>query len=73
MMKLYFKNEKTGKRYEILKLDKTKVVTNDGKPAPGGVVVLKGELAEFEEPYDKERFERVGYVLEKETVDAVKS
>jgi hypothetical protein len=31
------------------------------------VVTLKGEHAEFTQPYDKEQFKRLGYVLE--TVD----
>jgi hypothetical protein len=28
------------------------------------VVTLKGEHAEFTQPYDKEQFKRLGYVLE---------
>jgi hypothetical protein len=31
------------------------------------MVTLKGEHAEFTQPYDKEHFKRLGYVLE--TVD----
>lgn len=54
-MKLYLKNVKTGKKYEIVSLDKDK-----------NVVTLKGPNAEFTEPYDKERFKRLGYTLEKE-------
>lgn len=53
-MKLYFRNTKTGKRYEIVRLDKE-----------AGEVVLKGEYAEFTEKYDKERFKRMGYELVK--------
>lgn len=59
-MKLYFRNVKTGKRYAVVRIDKT-----------ANTVTLKGEMAEFTEPYDKERFKRMGYVLEKETEDAV--
>lgn len=55
MIKLYFKNEKTGKKYEVVKLDKEK-----------SEVTLKGEYAEFVEPYDKERFMKLGYTLVKE-------
>lgn len=53
-MKLYLKNEQTGKRYEIVKLDKA-----------AGKVTLRGETAEFVEEYSKERMQRLGYVLEK--------
>lgn len=53
-MKLYFRNEKTGKRYLIVKMDKAK-----------GEVVLRGEYSEFTEKYDKDRFKKLGYVLEK--------
>jgi len=59
-MKLYFRNAKTGKRYEVVKLDKAV-----------GKVTLKGEMATFEEVYDKDRFKRMGYVLEQGTEDAV--
>lgn len=55
MSELFFKNKKTGKRYKIIKLDKEK-----------GEVTLKGEYAEFVEPYDKEKFVRLGYELVKE-------
>lgn len=54
MTKMFFTNEKTGRRYEIVRFDKE-----------SGEVVLKGELAEFAEPYDKERFQKLGYVLQK--------
>lgn len=60
MAKLYFRNEKTGKRYAIVSMDKD---TN--------TVVLRGEHAEFTEKYDKERFKKLGYILEKEAADAV--
>jgi hypothetical protein len=54
-MKVYFCNQKTGKKYEVVRIDKA---TN--------TVTLKGETATFTEPYDKDRFKRMGYVLEKE-------
>jgi len=60
MVKLYFRNEQTGKRYKIVSMDKE-----------AGEVVLQGEHAEFTEKYDKEKFKKLGYVLEKEVEDAV--
>lgn len=55
MSKLFFRNTETGKRFQVVKLDKdTKKVT------------LRGEHAEFIEQYDRERFQRLGYVLERE-------
>lgn len=59
-MKVFFRNEKTGKRFEVLSINKEE-----------GTIVLKSEYAEFTEPYDKERFKQLGYVLEKEQDDAV--
>jgi len=63
MTELYFRNMKTGRRYKVIRIDKEK-----------GEITLKGEYSEFTEPYDKERFQRLGYVLEKvdtqETEDA---
>jgi len=53
-MKTYFKNTHTGKRYEIVEFDKAE-----------GKVTLRGETAEFTEDYSKEKFKRLGYVLEK--------
>jgi hypothetical protein len=54
MTELYFKNVKTDRRYKVMRIDKEK-----------GEITLKGEYSEFTEPYDKERFKRLGYVLEK--------
>lgn len=54
MAKVYFRHAKTGKRFEVVRFDnKTNVMT------------LRGEHAEFEQPYDKEQFKRLGYTLEK--------
>lgn len=53
MTTLYFRNTNTGKRYQVVKMDKEK-----------NEIVLKGEYATFTEPYDKERFKTNGYVLE---------
>lgn len=56
MPKLYFQNEKTGKRYEIVRFDKA-----------AGEVVLKGTSNnEFTEKYDKDRFLQMGYSLVQE-------
>lgn len=58
MARLYFKNEKTGARYQVIRRFKDA----DGKDQ----VELQGKLASFTEPYDKERFKRMGYTLEVE-------
>ena len=63
MAELYFRNTRTNRKYKVVRVDKEK-----------GEITLKGEYAEFTEPYDKERFKALGYVLEKveqqETEDA---
>lgn len=56
MSALYFENAKTGKRYEVLALDNAKKE-----------ITLKGQYGQFTEPYDKERFEKLGYRLVRET------
>lgn len=50
MSKLYFENIKTKKRYEVVKLDRER-----------GEITLRGEYAEFTEPYSVERFKKLGY------------
>ena len=52
MAKIFFENTKTGKRYELV-----------GMAADRSTVTLKGEYSEFTEPYDKERFKKLGYRL----------
>jgi glutamine amidotransferase-like uncharacterized protein len=52
MSEAYFENEKTKKRYKIIRFD----------PA-AGTVVLRGEHAEFVEKYSKEKFQELGYAL----------
>ena len=52
-MKLFFRNTKTGTRFEVIRMDKAK-----------NEIVLKGEYSEFTEPYDKEKFKKNNYVLE---------
>lgn len=51
----YFENTKTKKRYQIVRFDKER-----------DEVILKGPMAEFREPYSKERFVKLGYRLIKE-------
>lgn len=62
MSKVYFRNTKTGKKFEVVRMNKE---TNE--------ITLRGEHAEFTEPYDKERFTRMGYVLEKGDANAQQS
>lgn len=52
MPKVFFENTKTGKRYELISI-----------AADRSTVTLKGEYSQFTEPYDKERFKRLGYKL----------
>lgn len=53
MADLYLVNDKTGKKYKILKFDQA-----------AGKVRLVGEQGiEFEEKYDKETFKKLGYEL----------
>ena len=54
MSELFFVNVNSGKKYKVLGIDKVK-----------GTITLKGPNAEFDEPYDKERFKKLGYTLEK--------
>jgi hypothetical protein len=51
---VYFRHTKTDRRFRVVSIDKAK-----------NVVTLKGEHAEFTQPYDKEQFKRLGYVLER--------
>jgi hypothetical protein len=50
--KLFFENKATHKRYEVLKIDKT--VTPP-------MLTLQGEVAKFEQEYDRELFRKLGY------------
>lgn len=54
MPEVAFVNEKTGKRYKVVKFDQT-----------AGKVTLIGEHGvEFTENYDKELFQKLGYKLQ---------
>ena len=51
MSDLYFLNERTQKKYKVVRFD-----------AEAGTVILTGELdAEFEEKFDKAKFKNMGY------------
>lgn len=52
MSEVYFENVNTGRRYQVVRF-----VRETNK------VILKGETAEFTEDFDKEKFQRWGYVL----------
>lgn len=52
MVKHYFENTKTGKRYELIALSPDR-----------STITLRGEYSQFTEPYDKERFKALGYRL----------
>jgi hypothetical protein len=56
-VKRYAQNIATGKRWEIIKIDKE-----------AGTITLKGDYNEFTEPYSPERMQRLGYRLVKEVV-----
>ena len=49
-IKPFLINETTGRKFEVIALDKEK-----------GEITLKGEYAQFTEPFDLERFARLGY------------
>lgn len=54
MPEVAFVNQKTGKKYRVIKFDQE-----------AGKVTLVGEHGvEFTEPYSKERFESLGYTLQ---------
>lgn len=55
MARVYMESKKTGKQYAVVKFDKE-----------AGTITLKGEHAEFTEPFDKARFDRMGYELKQE-------
>lgn len=52
---LYFRNTNTKKKYRVVSIDKAT-----------GKIILQGEHSQFEEDYDKARFQRLGYELVKE-------
>ena len=55
MSKLFLKHTKTNKQYEVVNIDKER-----------GVVILKGQFNQFEEPFNKARFKELGYTLVQE-------
>lgn len=54
MAQIAFRNKKTGKTFAVLGFDKSVTPPQ---------VTLKGDHATFTEPYDKKRFEALGYEL----------
>lgn len=52
MPTLYFKNVKKNTRYKVIKIEN------------GTITMENAEGVRFDEPYDKERFIKMGYVLE---------
>lgn len=56
--KVFFKNAKTGKKYEVIWLNQET-----------GKIRLKGPTREFTDDYSKERFQKLGYELVKEAVE----
>lgn len=59
MADVYFKNIRTGLKYRVVGMDKVK-----------GEVTLASEHGQWVEAYDKERFQRLGYILVMEEADA---
>lgn len=54
MKKAYVVHARTGEKYEVIKFDKAE-----------GKFTLKPSVGEaFEEPYDKSRFEKMGYTVQ---------
>ena len=62
--RLFFVNGRTQKRFQVLKK-----FERDGKV----MLLLKGEGKEFDEVYNKERFERLQYSLVSEEIEEVSS
>lgn len=52
---LYFQNTKTGLKYRVVKMDPVKKE-----------ITFQTEWGQFTEPYSKERFQKMNYVLVKE-------
>lgn len=57
--RIFFEHTKTGKRYEVLGFDEA-----------NGTVTLKGVADAFNEPFNRERFEKMGYKLVREDIKA---
>lgn len=56
--KYYLVSSRTGKKFQIIERDKE-----------AGTVKLKGDIAEWDEPFDMEKFKSQGYKLVKEEED----
>lgn len=57
-VKYFLRSNKTGKQFQIIRRDKAK-----------NTVTLKGDIAEFEEAFDMQKFKQWGYTLEKEDAE----
>lgn len=55
MAKYFLVSSRTKKRFQIIERDKE-----------AGTVKLKGDIAEWDEPFDMEKFKSQGYTLVKE-------
>lgn len=58
-MSMYFRNKVTQARFKVLSYDRET-----------GIMTLLGEYGKFKEEYSKEKFQQMGYILEKEEDDA---
>lgn len=56
--KVFFENKTTGKKYQVVRLDKE-----------AGKLWLKGDYGEFDVDYDKDNLKKMGYALVKEQVE----
>ena len=53
---LFFVNKSTGKEYRVISLDREQTPP---------MLILKGQHSEFQQAFDKELFQRLGYELVK--------
>ena len=58
-MSMYFRSKITQARFKVLSYDRET-----------GIMVLLGEYGKFKEEYTKEKFAKMGYILEKDDDDA---
>lgn len=58
MAKVYLVNKDTGRRFQVIKVDKAR-----------NEITLKGEMCQWCEPYDKEELQRMGYEVVREEAE----
>jgi hypothetical protein len=56
-IKIFFKNQKTGKEFQVISINKDKTK-----------ITIKGEYATITEDYDPEKIKKLGYVMIKREV-----